>query len=533
MVEVQGLTYTYPAERQPALQDLTLALQAGEQVLLTGPSGAGKTTLLRALNGLVPHFHGGRFRGRVRVAGLDTRRHGPAALAAHVGTLFQQPARRFLTDRAEDEIALALELAGLPPVEIHRRLREAVDRLDLAPLLTRPLQHLSGGEQQRVALAVALARGPSLLLLDEPFSQLDPPGAQAALAWTLGLAREEGLALLLAEHRLDRLVGAFPRLVLLDREGRLAADGPWARALARLSPRPALWEAAWRLGLDGQARLDTGRLRQALAASGRPAPRTAAGPPRLVAQGLRLGFEGHPVLQGVDLEVREGEVLALLGRNGAGKTTLLRALMGLLTPEAGRVLLDGQDMTAQPPEARARRMAYLPQWPEALLFAESVREELAFTLRQHGLEAAPSVDPEALLGRLGLAGLGEARPRDLSAGQRQRAALAAVLVAGPEVLLLDEPTLGMDPAAKADLGQLLREWAGRGASVLVATHDVEFVAAYADRAALLEAGRVVTAGPAAETLFARPAFRTALQRLTGHPWPASPAHIPASHAHAP
>lgn len=467
LADVERLRYTYPSADRPVLAGLDLGLGGGELVLLAGPSGSGKSTLLRALNGLVPHFHGGRFGGRVRIAGLDTRRASPLQLAGVAGFVFQEPAGRFLTGSVADEIAFALEVAGLPGEQIRARVEQVIERLDLGRLTDRPLDRLSGGEQQRVAVAAALAREPALLLLDEPTSQLDSQGAATVLDWLVELRAGLGLTALVAEHRTARLAPLADRTVTLGEP----PDGLTAQSAA-VGSSPLDW----------------------------PCAPPAGNGARLRAQDLRFAFNGRPALEGVGLELRPGEVLAVVGRNGSGKSTLLRCLIGLLRPAAGAIWLEGARVEDRPAGERARRMAYVPQWPSALLFAESVRAELAVTLRNHGLLDRPPVRPEALLEALGLAGLADRYPRDLSAGERQRAAIAAVTVTAPGVVLLDEPTLGIDPAAQGQIGRLLEAWRRAGVSVVLATHDHRFAAAHADRALRLEAGRAAAYGPAAAVL---------------------------------
>ena len=526
MIEIRHVHYVYPDCIEPALNGLDLEVAAGETLLLAGRSGSGKSTCLRAVAGLVPRFYGGRFAGTICVAGMDTRAHLPMDLAAKVGMVFQEPEARFLSRRAEDEIAFGLEIAGLPATVIRRRLASVVERLELGPLLGRPLETLSAGEQQRVAVAAAVVRQPEVLLLDEPTSQLDGRGADEVVDWVSNLCQASGLAVLIAESRLGRWSQKATRLGHLD-AGRLAALGPVEDAVAKMPMAPPLAHAARALGLahwvgDGaEAEL---RARLAAIPGGRmdlPVP----GRRRLRASGLRFAFDGTPVLAGVDLEVGEGETVALVGRNGSGKTTLLRCLIGLLTPQAGAVELDGRSILGQPVAERARRIGYVPQWPTGLLFAPDLRQELQVTLRNLGRGAGAGLDPEEVLARFGLLEVAGRYPRDLSAGQRQRAALAAILVGRPEVLLLDEPTLGMDPMAEEDLARLLADLRREGAAVLVATHDVEFAARHAQRCVVLESGAVATSGPSAESLFSRPATRTALQRLTGRAWPATAADL--------
>jgi len=524
MLAVEGLTYTYPQRQRPALQDIDLHVQAGEAVLVAGRSGSGKSTLLRACNGLVPRFYGGRFAGRVVVGGLDTRSAAPALLAGKAGLVFQEPQGRFLTSTVADEIAFGLEIAGLAAATIRQRVGDILERLELTGLVDRPLDRLSGGEQQRVAIAAALARQPQLLVLDEPTSQLDGQSAEAVLAWVTELRHRLGLTALIAEHRLGRLLAAVDRVFYLPETTGAGMAGPPAAILERMPFGPPLSRLSRAWGLPAPISpesLETLR-RKVLGlapGAGRSLP---AGQARLSASGLSFAYNGIPALVEVGLEVRPGEVLAVLGRNGSGKSTLLRVLMGLLRASRGEVRLDGERLDETPVPLRARRVGYVPQWPSALLFADSLLEELWITLRNHGLEEAPPLPPETLLRELGLTQVAGHYPRDLSAGEQQRAAIAAVLVARPGVVLLDEPTLGIDPLAQQEIGHLLDRWRGEGMAVVLATHDVEFAAAYSDRAMILDRGSVVAVGPTAETLFGQPMLRTALQQLTGRARPASP-----------
>jgi energy-coupling factor transport system ATP-binding protein len=522
MIQIDHLTFAYPGGDRPALQEVSLSLRRGEGLLLTGASGSGKSTLLWSLNGLVPHFYGGRFAGRVSVTGLDTRHALPPALAAQVGTVFQEPSFRFVASTAGDEIAFGLELAGLPTAEIHRRVGETLARLDIGDLQDRALDRLSGGEQQRVAIAAALARQPQVLLLDEPTSQLDVFGAASLTEWLADLREELGLTTVISEHRLVRLLETVDRMAYLAPDGRLAAFGDPPLVQARMPFGVPEVEAAQRLGIP----CDRAALRERLSGLPQAAPQAPRGEARLRGRGLRLGYNGRTVLQGVDVELHQGEIAAVLGRNGSGKSSLLRGLMGLERLQAGEVWLDRKRTEHLPAVARAREVAFVPQWPAALLFSESVRDELDLTLANHGLLDSPPVDPQDLLERLDLVSVADRSPRDLSAGERQRAALAAVMVAGPRVLLLDEPTLGVDPLAQRSLCRLLQDWRREGISVLLATHDLEFAARVADRVVLLDEGKVADQGPTAETLFSHRELRTSLQRLTGQAWPASPADLP-------
>jgi energy-coupling factor transport system ATP-binding protein len=522
MVLIERLTYSYPEATTAALQDVSLEIRPGDFLLVAGRSATGKSTFLHAINGLVPHFYGGRFSGRVQVDGLDTRRAMPAELASRVGTVFQEPAGRFVATTVADEIAFGLELLGLPSSTIRRSVADTIERLDLGRLLDRELSELSGGEQQRVAIAAALCRQPAILLLDEPTSQLDRQAAESVIDWLVDLRARLGVTTLISEHRLARLVPHVNRMAYFVEGGQLGSAGPPEDVLRDMPYAPATAMAARRLGLrfgDAEPSLLDLLLHTPAAPAALSQSDAAA---RLVVSHLRFGFPQAPVLEEVNFHVGGGEIVGLVGCNGSGKTTLLRCLMGLLQPPAGEVIVDGQSCREYTVPQRARWMAYVPQWPDAMLFAESVIEELRLTLRNHDLQDHADLQAQDLLADLGLSAVAQSYPRDLSAGERQRVALAAVMVTQPAILLLDEPTLGMDPLGQESLAALLESWKGEGMAILLASHDVEFLARVSDRVLILEGGCLTGEGPAVETLHRHPMFRTELQRLTGRARPATP-----------
>jgi len=543
MIDFSHFTYFFPQAERPAVDDLTLQVGAGEFVLLTGPSGAGKSTLLRALGGLVPHFSGGRVAGRVRVAGRDPVSAGPAALSRSVGYVFQDPEAQAVLDRVEAEVAFSLENAAVPPDEMRERVQEALAWVDLLPLRDRRLATLSGGQRQRAAIATALALRPQILALDEPTSQLDPEGAREVLETLARLNEERGLTILLAEHRLERVLPYAGRVIALE-AGRVVADGPVPRVLEelpRLPPLAALGRAlGWRplprtvaearpfLAQNGRPAPESGRwLRPRTAQAGDNGGRNGAsgvtgareeGAPLLEARDVRFAYDGRPALRGADITVRPGEVVALLGRNGSGKTTLLKCMVGLLQPETGDVAVAGRSIRNRDVADICRDVAYLPQSPGDLLYAQSVREELASTLANHGVDGG-SERIDALLAKLGLAHAAEAYPRDLSVGQRQRVALGAVTVTQPPLVLLDEPTRGLDYETKEALVALWLAWRQAGMGLILATHDVELAAQVADRALVLHRGEVVAEGSPAGVFAACPAFAPQVARLfPGRGW---------------
>ena len=517
-----GLTYQYPEREAPALRELSWTVAPGEFVTVTGPSGSGKSTLLRCLNGLTPHFSGGTFDGIVTVAGHDTRHYSPRVLARLTGFVFQDPEAQFVAGRVDDEIAFGMEQLGIPPVTMRKRVEEVLDLLGIAALRDREIATLSGGERQRVAVAAALALQPSILALDEPTSQLDPWGAEEVLAALNRLNEDLGLTVVLAEHRLERVVAHADRLTVLAPGGSIALDGPPRESLrhTEIETLPALLALGRRLNWDPlPLSIKEGRSAQRRdAALGRmpaPAPSDPAlpgGASVVTLQRVSAGWERYSVLRDVDLDVRPGELIALMGRNGSGKTTLLRLVAGLHRPSSGRVLITGQDTTRLHPADIAQTVGYLPQNPSALFFAETLRAELAFTLKHHPLSG---LEPEATLTSLGLEHATDRNPRDLSGGERERAALAAVLVGGPRVLLLDEPTRGMDAARKRTLAMMLHRLRDDGVAILLATHDVELVAEVASRVVLVGDGRIVADGGPRTVLAGSLTFTTAVNKLYG------------------
>jgi energy-coupling factor transport system ATP-binding protein len=538
VVLAERFGYAYPEGGRAALHEVSLRLEPGTFTVLAGVSGSGKSTLLRAMAGLVPHFHGGEASGQLVVGGLDVREHGPGELAAVCGTVFQEPETQVVMGGVRAELELPLEHRGEPPAALARAVEETALALGVGHLLERRTDTLSGGELQRVALAAAMVHGPQLLLLDEPTSQLDPVAGDE-LVWLLRRLNEDwGTAVVVAEHRLERCLPAADRVIALV-DGRLACDAPpreylaWATeampalatpaarlfSLAGLPGRPASVKEA-RAGLreagllpdappggrglpvggreprdggrdsrdggrgpseGGREPRDRGLLRRVLGRADRS-------PPALALRGVWLEIEDGPtVLRGLDLLLRPGERVALMGRNGAGKSTLLRLAKGLAEPTRGRV-------------ERAGEVALLLQTPGDYL------------IHEHSVEDAGAEGVAAA----GLAGREQANPRDLSGGERQRLALEVVLAGGPcAAVLLDEPTRGMDRAHKDGLAGRIGELGGAGAAVVVATHDTEFAASFADRVVLLGQGTVIGDGPPDEVLGGGRHFSTEVARVTG------------------
>ena len=531
MIHLDHVDYRYPGTDSPVLRDLSLEINEGEFLLAIGPSGAGKSTFLRCLNGLVPHFYGGTIGGKVRVGGRDPVALGPRGMADLVGFVLQDPEAQFVVDRVEDELAFALENQGLDPLRMRKRVEEVLDQLNIAPLRRRSVVTLSGGERQRVAIAAVMSLQPQVLVLDEPTSQLDPQGAEEVLDTLVKLNQDLGLTVVLSEHRLERVVQYVDRILYFPGDGRLPLlDTPRA-ILGQVEMTPPLVTLAKALDWSPlPLTLKEARPFARAAARGKerpaapepePLPRT---PATIAVEEIAFSYNGHRALQGVSLQVQRGELVALMGRNGSGKTTLLKHLVGLLKPDEGRVTVGpgngrgngrgAMDTRHTTVEEIIRLVGYVPQNPNALLFSDTVRQELDFTRRGHGL---PPQDHAGLLRTLDLEALAGSYPRDLSVGERQRVALASILAAEPQILLLDEPTRGLDYQQKAALADFLRGEKARGRTILMATHDVELVATCADRVVLLSEGQVIVDGPVRQVMSESVVFCSQINKLFRHP----------------
>ena len=528
MITFEQVSVTYPDASRPALTQADLTVPEGELCLLVGPSGSGKSTLLGAVSGLVPHFTGGVLHGRVTVDGRDTRTHRPRDLADLVGTVGQDPLAHFVTDTVEDELAYGMESLGLAPEVMRRRVEETLDLLGLAELRARPLATLSGGQQQRVAIGSVLTVHPKVLVLDEPTSALDPGAAEEVLAVLQRLVHDLGTTVLLAEHRLERVVQYADRVILLEGGGKPPQMGDTAEIMAVSPVHPPVvalgramnWSPLPLSVRDARRRAAPLRARLAELTPTAPsaAPTGTAAPVAPVATVTALAVRRGSVeaLRRVDLTLRPGEITALMGRNGSGKSTLLGSLVGLHAPASGRIDVGGLTPHRAKPTQLLAHVGLVPQEPRDLLYCDSVGAECAAA--DSDTRSAPGTCRD-LVERL-IPGIPDGiHPRDLSEGQRLILALAVILTARPALILLDEPTRGLDYAAKARLVDILRDLAARGHAVLLATHDVELAAELAHRTVIIAEGEVVADGPTPEIVVSSPAFAPQVAKvLNPEPW---------------
>ncbi|WP_427383319.1 ABC transporter ATP-binding protein [Janibacter sp. G56] len=544
------VTITYSDQATPALRDVTFELEEGELALVVGRTGSGKSTLLGAINGHVPHFTGGTLAGSVRVHGRDTSTHRPRDLADLVGVVGQDPLAGFVTDTVEEELAYGMEQLGLGAATMRKRVEEALDVLGIADLRRAALAELSGGQQQRVAIGAVLTTHPRVIVLDEPTSALDPTGAEEVLASITRLAHDLAVTIVVAEHRIERVL-QYADSVLHVADGHVThADPATAMVTASVAPpvvelgRWAQWSPlplsvrdARRRAHDLRDRLADGEQASSHRAAAEETVEDARvatpGEAALSARGVVVTYGDLPAVAGVDLSVPDGQVVALMGRNGCGKSTLLWALQGSGPRDAGEVTVPAPrapeprtarqtgdaarvDPAALSAADRRRLVGMVPQTASDLLYLETVADECAQADTESRATAGTCA---ALLDRIA-PGIPPARhPRDLSVGQQLALVLAVQLTAGPRLLLLDEPTRGLDYGAKAALRDVLRDLAAAGRSVIVATHDVEFVAEAVDRVVVMASGEVVADGPTAEVVVSSPAFAPQVAKITAPgPW---------------
>lgn len=517
VMEADRLGYAYGnGDADPVLTDVNLRMAPGEYLLVCGASGSGKSTFCRTLNGLIPHFYGGRLQGEIRIVGKSTAGQSVADLFGQVGMVFQNPETQLFNATVAREIAFGLESMGLPRAEIRKRIEEAAEMLHLPELLGRSPQELSGGEQQLTAIAAVFAIGPRLLVLDEPYANLDPLSVRRVRAALTAIHRR-GTGIVISEHRLSHAVPDVQRMAALHR-GRVVVEGAPAEVLARdmepyglEAPLPVL--AGRRLGLTPLP-LSVEQLRS-VASSSPPPPDLRVFPPALPSvdadkvvevEGVSFDMSGSPILHDVSFALRRGESLAVVGPNGAGKTALLKHLNGLYRPTRGRIRVLGKDTGGVGVSRLARHVGIAFQNPNSQFFKLTVWEELLVGPRAMGL--CDEAWLRELVRMFGLEPLLRRAPYRLSDGEKKRVAFAAALAHRPAILALDEPTSGQDWHFRRVLGDLMTELRAQGQAILLVTHDLSFAEQHAHRWILLARGRIVAEGAPWEVM----SDRTAMER---------------------
>ena len=489
---IENLSFRYRSRSELAIHNISLEVQPGQVVMIAGASGCGKTTLARCINGLIPRSYKGELSGRILMQGQEIEKLSLSRISQMVGTVLQDPERQILGTRVLFEIAFGLENLGFSRPEIIQRVEEALARLKISHLKDRETFNLSGGEKQKVALAGVLAMHPSILLLDEPLASLDSASAQETLETVRGLA-DEGMTVLMVEHRVEDVLRIHPERVLYMKEGEIRFDGPPEQLDENVDYSEVKLPVSVVLPLAVQ-RVPTqpivpATIRQAQAA------------PLVQFENVSFGYDvERPVLQGVDLTIQRGDIIAVLGPNGAGKTTLVKHAIGLLKPKGGRVLVNGQDTHHLSVAEIASTLGYVFQSPSHMLFAPTMAEELAFGPKnlRHPPEQIQQEVQQAIE-TVHLQGYEQTPPLSMSFGQQKRVSIAAVLAMRSRILVMDEPTAGQDYKNYMNFMDAILQMPGFEAIIFI-THDVDLAVIYANRVLLVNGGRLVADGSPAEVL---------------------------------
>ncbi len=517
-IDIHDLSYRYRGQKRLALQDINLQVERGDFVVVMGPSEAGKSTLSECLNGLVPHFFRGKMRGDVRVLGWDTREHTVAEMAERVGLVFQDFESQLFSTNVALEVAFGPENFAVPWDEMAERVQRSLKLVGLEGREERTPASLSGGQKQKLAIASVLAMEPQVLCMDEPTTDLDPISKLGIFAIADELRRTHDITLIIVEHETEEALKA--RRIVLMKEGAIIRDGPAQEVLREvdlmesIGVQPlhvpqffhSLGTTALPLSVEEgveQFQAHNWRIDQAayVALQQRDAQRERAyGEVLIKVEGLSYSYPGRvEALRGIDLEIRRGEFLAVVGQNGSGKTTLVKHFNGLLEPTAGRVLVDGADTRARGVYKLGQKVAYVFQNPDHQIFSDTVFNEVAFSPRIRGCpEEEIQERVKEALEAVSLVGFEQEDPFSLTKGGRQRVAAASVLSARPDVIILDEPTTGLDYAEQRSMMELVARLNRQGHTIIFVTHSMWVVAEYAHRVIVLKDGQILAEGPARE-----------------------------------
>ena len=521
MIKFSHVSLIYPNSTKTVLEDLNLTIDEGELVLVIGPTGSGKSSLLRLINGLVPHHTGGILAGDVSVNGTSTQIAKPGAMAHLIGIVGQNPANGFVADIVEEELAFGMEVLNLPSDVMRKRVEEVLDLLSLAALRNRSIATLSGGEQQRVAIGAALVTHPKVLVLDEPTSALDPIAAEEVLSILHRLVHDLGLTVVIAEHKLERVIQFADRIVHINGAG-VANVGTPEEILMNSPIAPPIVHLAKALGFKeiGLTVRDMRRMTtefRELPTVENKNHEVKTGDAVISIENLKVSYGDSIALNNVSSTINEGEIVAVMGRNGAGKSSLLKAIAGVSPVQSGKIRVLRNNPADLHGKARRQSIGFIPQEPSDLLYGQSVQIECDQADRDNELSAGTTF---TVLQQLVPGISGNTHPRDLSEGQRLGLALSVVVSSNPTILILDEPTRGLDYEAKSQLTRILIQFAATfGKAVLLATHDVELVAELATRVIFVADGDIVADGSTLDVLLSSPAFAPQVAKvMSPQPW---------------
>lgn len=516
-IQLDHVTFQYDSQAEPTLHDINLTIQPGEKVLIIGPSGSGKSTLGNLINGLIPHAFPGKLSGTVKVNGNVVQDQSLAALSLNVGTVLQDPDAQFVALTAGEDIAFALENSAVAPSEMHTRVKKWAERLKIGDLLAQAPQSLSGGQKQRVAMAGVLIDEGDILLFDEPLASLDPATGEASVALIDELHQTYHVTEVIIEHRLEDVLRRPVDRVVVMTDGRILADDTpevllRGQLLQKIGLREPLYlEAAEFAGIDlkqathlaNLETFDAPNLGAKLADFTTEAPKTVTDQPQtplLTVAGLQFAYpKGRQIFTDLNLTLHHGEMVALVGRNGVGKSTLSHLIAGFLNPNAGQIMLDGEDLATWSVKERADKIGYILQDPNQMISKHLIFDEVALGPRLRGWDEDRV--KSAVLSALKVCGLYPFRSwpiNALSYGQKKRVTIAAILVLEPALMILDEPTAGQDWRHFTDMMRFLTKLNDQGITMMLITHDMHLMLEYAQRAIVLgDGGVLMDATPAA------------------------------------
>jgi len=522
ILEIDDYSFWYPDGTQ-ALREINLDIDEGELLTVMGRNGAGKTTLCLSVVGIIPNIFPGDIRGKINVMGKNPIEHYVYEITKDIGLVLQDPESQIFTHSVLSEVVFAAENLGLPKDEILERANWALEIVGLKGFEKAHPKNLSGGQKQRLAIAAALVTKPKMLVLDEPTSQLDPVGTREVLSTLKKLKEEEGMTILMTEHKSDEITEISDRIVVLE-EGRIVEEGEPSEVLTniemlrklKLKP-PEIGEFYWELKergvsleklpvtlTEGESVLKKLFERGIIVAKDfTPNGQEKAYRDIIIeVEGVNFEYKTHPpvkALDNVSFKIRGGEFVGIIGKNGSGKTTLMKCLVGLLKPDSGKILFKGGEISNFTARERAKRIGLVLQNPDAQLFSLSVSQEIEFGLKNIGLtpeEVARRRDE--VLKLVGLEQYKNLHPFQLSFGDRKKLAVASIVAMNPEVLIMDEPTTGQDHKGRYDICDLAKMLNERGMTILMVTHDMDLVAKYTERVLVMDGGRVIFDGPTRE-----------------------------------
>jgi energy-coupling factor transport system ATP-binding protein len=518
MITFANVSLIYPNSQRTILDNLTFSVDEGELILVIGLTGAGKSSFMKLINGVIPHHTAGILSGEIIVDGKTTNLLKPGQLSGVIGIVGQNPLNGFVTSKVEDEIAFTLETNGYQPEVMRQRVEEVIDLLGLQNIRGRDLFTLSGGEQQRVAIASALVMNPKVLVLDEPTSALDPVAAEEVLAIVNKLVHDLGLTVIMAEHKLERVIQYVDRIVLVNGDGKVEIGSP-QEIMNKSQINPPIVRVAKKLKLAGiplsvreLKRLASDWQVQLPKIGASKSAENVASKNEIVisAEKISVNYSEREILKSIDLKITTGEIVALMGRNGAGKSTLLKAISGQFDSNLGKLSVGGKDPARLNGKDLVDLIGFVPQEPADLFYGSTVKQECDMADSDNQLPTDSTLKTLRSLSNQINENL---HPRDLSEGQKLTLAISIVLATNPKILILDEPTRGLDYQAKDLLVGILRKLSKDGTTIIMATHDVELVAEFATRVLVLAEGELITDGSTLSVLTASPAFAPQMAKV--------------------